>query len=163
VNNTTDVGRITKWGRVVINRTSSLKTETEWASGGNCSFRKSIIQEVGGFDELFLGNAIFEDADFSFRVRKHGLKIIHDPEAVIWHLAASRGGCDTRALDEVNFYYWFLRNKSRFFKKNFPVYYIPLLLAMNISRAIKVGLLDGRSGHHFHKLIIATIDGLESA
>jgi GT2 family glycosyltransferase len=157
--NTTDVGRVTRWGRVINNRTATVRTEIEWASGGNSSFRRELIEEAGGFDESFHGNAIFEDTDFSFRLRQLGYIIYFDPEAAIIHLAIPQGGCETRKKDRCNYYYWYMHNKTLFFMKNFPRRYWPCLLATNMARAIKVGLLEARSVSHFSYLCQATLAG----
>ncbi|MBK7179721.1 MAG: glycosyltransferase family 2 protein [Chloroflexi bacterium] len=157
--NTTEIGRVTKWGRVIGNRASTARTQIEWASGGNASFRRILVEKVGGFDEAFQGNAIFEDTDFSFRLRSLGYKIYFDPEAVLIHLAVRQGGCETRTKDRVNYYYWFLHNKTLFFMKNFPPYYWPLMFITNFLRAIKVGLVESQSVKTFFNLCQAMLAG----
>jgi GT2 family glycosyltransferase len=159
---TFNVGRVTRWGRVIGNHSSTIHTFVDWAPGGNSSFRKELIIKADKFDESFEGNAIFEDIDFSFRLRHLGYRILFDPDAVIWHLRAIQGGCQTRMEDRVNSYYWFLRNKTTFFMKNFPFPYVPLLLAMNTSRAIKVGLLETWRPSNFLYLLKASLDGYKS-
>lgn len=160
---TGEINRVTKWGRVIGNRSSSLLTEVEWASGGNSSFRHSLISQIDGFDESFAGNALFEDVDFSFRLRRLGKRIIFDPEAVIWHLSHAQGGCETRAQDRVNYYYWFMHNKTLFFTKNFPARYLPLLMMSNFARSAKTGLMEAGSLKAFMYLLSASIDGLKSS
>jgi GT2 family glycosyltransferase len=157
-----NIGRVTRWGRVIGNHSSAIRTYVEWASGCNSSFRRELIIKAGKFDETFEGNAIFEDIDFSFRFRHLGYRILFDPDAVVWHLRAIQGGCQTRMENRVNSYYWFLRNKTAFFMKNFPFPYVPLLLTMNISRAIKVGLLETWRPSNFLYLLKASLDGYKS-
>jgi GT2 family glycosyltransferase len=156
------IGQITSWGRVIGNRNSSVRTKVQWASGGNSSFRRDLILEAGGFDENFKGNAIFEDVDFSFRLRKLGYEIIFEPSAEILHLATKRGGCQTRMNDEINYYYWFIRNKTLFFLKNFPLIQFPLVFLANVGSAVRVGLIRRFSGKDFAVLVKAIFDGTKA-
>jgi GT2 family glycosyltransferase len=156
--NTTNVLRVSRCGRIIGNRTSTLRTKVEWASGGNSSFRKDLVKKAGGFDIAFQGNAIFEDVDFSFRLRRLGYEIVFDPKAVIIHLAEKQGGCQTRTADRVNYYYWFIRNKTLFFLKNYPLVYVYFLQLANIIRAVKIGLIEVHNWKDFIFLLQASKD-----
>lgn len=158
---TENVGRVTVAGKIIANRNSITRTESQWASGGNCSFRKDLIIEAGGFDTSFVGNAIFEDVDFSFRLRRLGYIIVYDPIAKIVHLAAGTGGCQTRAGERVDYYYWFIRNKAKFIRKNLPLSTLILMIPLSVARAVKVGLIDNRQPRDFFRLIGAIVDGLK--
>jgi glycosyltransferase involved in cell wall biosynthesis len=50
--------------------------------GGNSSYRKSFLDEIGGFDNNI---KIGEDIDSCHRIHKMGLTIIYDPRAVVYH------------------------------------------------------------------------------
>jgi GT2 family glycosyltransferase len=63
----------------------------QWAVGCNASFRRSAIIGVGGFDEMFPGAAVGEDAEFSHRVKERG-KLRFSPQAALVHLRAPTGG-----------------------------------------------------------------------
>lgn len=58
--------------------------ETAWASGGSAMFRKSIFQEIGGFDKLYYP-AYWEDIDLSFQARKKGYLVLFEPKAQVNH------------------------------------------------------------------------------
>jgi GT2 family glycosyltransferase len=68
-----------------------------FAPGCNASYRKEILQRVGGFDENFIGSAVSEDEEMSHRVKAHGGRIIYDPAASIVHLHVPMGGCRDEA------------------------------------------------------------------
>ncbi len=55
-----------------------------WLSGGNMSFRREVIQAVGGFDEA-LGSFWHEDVDVAYRVAKSGWKMISSAKVAIDH------------------------------------------------------------------------------
>jgi GT2 family glycosyltransferase len=159
---TDNILRVTRWGRVIGYQASTIRTWVEWASGCNSSFRRELITQTGGFDETFQGNAMFEDVDFSFRLRRQGSRIVFDPTAVVWHLAVKEGGCQTRTQNRVNYYYWFIHNKTLFFLKNFPHRYIPLLLTANLGRALKVGLLEMHDLSDLCQLLAAMTAGFRT-
>lgn len=50
----------------------------------NCSFKKSVLDQVKGFDESFRYPA-GEDMDISFRVRKLGYIFQHNQNAIVFH------------------------------------------------------------------------------
>jgi len=55
-----------------------------WASGGSAIFRKSIWDELGGFDEIY-SPGYWEDIDISWRAWKAGYRIIWEPAAKVVH------------------------------------------------------------------------------
>ncbi|MDO8638151.1 MAG: glycosyltransferase family 2 protein [Candidatus Daviesbacteria bacterium] len=58
--------------------------QTLWASGGSSIFRKSIWDELGGFDSLY--NPFYEeDVDLGYRVTKRGYINIWEPKSVVEH------------------------------------------------------------------------------
>ncbi len=58
--------------------------KSAWASGGSAAFRKSIWQNLGGFDSLF-APFYWEDIDISFRATKAGFEILWEPKALVKH------------------------------------------------------------------------------
>lgn len=50
---------------------------------GNASLRTEVMREVGGFDDSFgiYGN---EDVELALRLRKRGVELAYDPEALAW-------------------------------------------------------------------------------
>ena len=55
-----------------------------WLSGGNMSFRRKAVQDIGGFDEA-LGSFWHEDVDLAHRVAKAGWKMISTARMAIDH------------------------------------------------------------------------------
>jgi N-acetylglucosaminyl-diphospho-decaprenol L-rhamnosyltransferase len=58
----------------------------EWVSGACMLVRRSVFEELGGFDEGFF--LYSEDTDLCRRIRDRGLEIAYEPGAVVRH----RGG-----------------------------------------------------------------------
>ena len=75
-----------KWekGFLVHKRGEVDKNNTLWVSGGSGSFRKSIWDKLGGFNELY-SPFYWEDIDLSYRARKSGYKILFEPKSMVIH------------------------------------------------------------------------------
>lgn len=58
--------------------------DTSWASGSCLIVRRSCFAEVGGFDaeHFFL---YCDDVDLSWRMRLHGWRVVHIPNAAVFH------------------------------------------------------------------------------
>jgi GT2 family glycosyltransferase len=53
-------------------------------------YRRDALLRAGGFPEHF--RAYFEDVDLSFRLRRLGFEIVHEPAAVVWHRVSASYG-----------------------------------------------------------------------
>ena len=132
---------ISKFGLPYPNRGGSERSEVLGFPGGNFSVRKNILQQVGLFDANFKGNALFEESDMAYRIRKRGYKIIFDPQASLYHLRAPDGGC--RMMHDLEYQYWRFRNGALFFLKNMPKVYFLLFIVTSF-----FVLLKHRSSFH---------------
>lgn len=54
------------------------------ATGGASAYRKSLLEEIGLFEEIFF--MYFEDVDISYRAQRAGYKVWYQPSAVIYHI-----------------------------------------------------------------------------
>ena len=68
------------------------------AAGANMSFRRALVERLGGFDERYTGNAFRWETDFSLRVVRAGFRIRYDPEARVVHHYGTPGGCGNEHL-----------------------------------------------------------------
>ncbi|MFZ6027460.1 MAG: glycosyltransferase family 2 protein [Chloroflexota bacterium] len=90
--------------------------ERAFAPGGHLSVRRELALQAGLFDENFISNAVSEEEDFGFAVRRLGASVVYDPEPWIIHLAAPSGGC--REARDIRTSPMFYRNKFYFAVKN---------------------------------------------
>jgi GT2 family glycosyltransferase len=86
--------------------------------GGNMAFRRSVVEEIGPFDERLGPGASFpsaEDNDFGFRALEAGYRIQFVPDAVVWHVGV-RLAHELRRLD------WaYGRGQGAYYAKHFHV------------------------------------------
>lgn len=68
-----------------------LFEKTEFITGCLICFDKSVLEEVGYWDESYF--LYFEDADFCERAKRNGVTLFYDPSIVIYHkVSQSTGG-----------------------------------------------------------------------
>lgn len=89
--------------------------------GAHFSFRRSVLSKVGFFDTSFIGNAYWEDIDFSFRLQKEGYSIHYDPDIRVIHAVCETGGC--RSKTKQSFCYNYFTNSIYFSLKYIPFKY----------------------------------------
>lgn len=99
----------------------------ETALGCNMSYKKEVLLRIGGFDTNFIGNAIGEESDVSFKLRKQGYKILFNPNASLFHLYYQSGGC--REKKSIYDNYIVYRNEILFFLRHRPLIYFPYFFA----------------------------------
>lgn len=76
------------WEKGMISHSPGDKSNkthiSAWASGGSAIFRKSMWEELGGFDPM-LKPFYWEDFDIGIRAWKKGWKILWEPQAKVFH------------------------------------------------------------------------------
>lgn len=132
---------VTPSGRIYGNASSVERQDINAPRGGNMSYRRHVILDVGGFDEHFRGNAMREETDFSLRVVRAGWRIVFDPAAPAQHLGLPGG---SRSRDRITWYEDFFFNESYFFLKHFRRRYLPLLLGRKTRAILACALYYGR-------------------
>jgi len=153
-----EVGKLKYWGLKEITHFDSVcPAVIDHAPGGNMSVRKKIFFEVGGFSEIYKGNAHMEETDFCLRIKRAGHRAIFEPKAVLKHLQASRGG--NRAQDIYQFRYWLVRNFVVFYLKNYPKILFPLCFVREFIWALGSGL-KRKDLKMFKIMYKAIIDGV---
>ena len=74
--------------------------------------KNRIIEEVGVYDEDYFLQ--YEEADWCYRVRKRGFRIVYNSKAVIWHGGSFSSGGDLNPT----YAFFSPKNLNLFMKKN---------------------------------------------
>jgi GT2 family glycosyltransferase len=118
--------RITPTGKYQRNFTTNRRCLIPTLYGCNMSIRREVLDEVGDFDLNYWGNLLWEEVDYAIQIRNHGYQILYDPQAVVFHVMALKGGSRNPApkayLESTVFNDWY------FFFKYLPTRYWPFLL-----------------------------------
>ena len=81
-----DVSRLSEYNIPLIDYGDEIR-EIRGLTGTNMSFKREVLEAIGGFDSrLGPGAAGFsEDTEYSIRIRKAGFKIGYTPHAIVYH------------------------------------------------------------------------------
>lgn len=95
--------------------------DTDGVAGTNFAVWKQVAEQVGGFDEaLSVGTALYEETEFSLRVRKAGYRVYFNSQARLDHLASPTGGC---RVDQVYDYVWSLAHNRTYLIRRYLKWY----------------------------------------
>ncbi len=81
--------------------------EIDFITGCLFITKSEVLKKIGLFDERYC--LYFEDSDLGMRIKKTGLKLIFDPNIVIWHKVAQSSGIGSPLND-----YFLTRNRLLF-------------------------------------------------
>jgi N-acetylglucosaminyl-diphospho-decaprenol L-rhamnosyltransferase len=76
------------WTRAYRNDTANepVRRDAGWLSGACVLVRRSVFDQLGGFDEGYF--MYFEDVDLGFRLGRAGYRNVYEPSAVVTHTGA---------------------------------------------------------------------------
>lgn len=66
--------------------------------GCNCAFRRSVVANIGGFDEYYV--YYLDETDLCYRIEKAGYRVMHNDAALVYHEAA--GGTNRKSNFHLN-------------------------------------------------------------
>ena len=109
---------ISKWTGDIKNNYDVSGDEVEIPIGHGCMLlKKEWFDQVGGYNN-FPVNGIREESDFCLRLKKVGIRLIYNPNAIIYHLNTTKGG---QRMSSGTFRYWGYRNHFKFLINNFGI------------------------------------------
>ena len=118
--------------------------EADYISGAAIMIRKSLWEEIGGFDERFIP-AYCEDSDLAFEVRKHGYKVLYQPLSVVVHFEGVSNGTDLSYGQKS----YQVANSKKFYEK-----WKDVLEKENFDNAENVFIAKDRSRFKKHILVV---------
>jgi GT2 family glycosyltransferase len=139
--------RLPTVGRIIEKRLISpydleRTQEVDAISGAAMVARRSVIERLGGFDEVFLHTS--EDVDLCLRARELGLRIVYVADAHVLHLGGrSRQQAPVRAeaMGVISTFEYFKRSRgsayARAYRLSVQLIQMPLLLAVGVGKAVR--------------------------
>lgn len=109
------------------------------AAGTASVYRRSVLEELGGFDEDFFG--FLEDLDLSLRAQLRGHACLYVPASVVHH----EGGVSFRALGDREIFRLITRNQIWVVVKSYPgAVWLRALPRLLVFQALWMGLMIWR-------------------
>lgn len=83
-----EIGRLLPDGRLTgyFAADPGCDVDIDHLLGANMSFRRSVVEMLGGFHDYYPGTCLREDADVSLRMRRAGYRVVYTPAAVVDHV-----------------------------------------------------------------------------
>jgi glycosyltransferase involved in cell wall biosynthesis len=96
-----------------------------------CSlYPRNVFVTEGGFEEtVYGGNYMFAEAEYNFRLRKKGYKMLFAPKSIVYHYTYPSGGC---RLPFMSYAYYSVRNQILYITRNYgprALYMVPSFIA----------------------------------
>jgi GT2 family glycosyltransferase len=110
--------RITWYGQMLAGFQSNVTCFVKSLVGANMSVLQSVWGSVGEFDQSYGGTSIFEEPDFSARVRLIGYKILFTNATAVRHFPQKDGNDDQKSQAAAAYYRSFHHNEVHYFLKN---------------------------------------------
>jgi GT2 family glycosyltransferase len=106
--------------------------EVDYLTGCALLVRREALQDVGFLDPGFAMYA--EDADWCFRARARGYRLVYEPQARLWHRVSASAGARS----------WFkmrrrLRSQARFLRHHARWYHWLTIPLFSVAEALRVG------------------------
>lgn len=123
----------------------SSRRDAGWLSGACVLVRRSVFDEIGGFDEGFF--MYFEDVDLGYRLGKLGYRNVYEPAAVVEHSGAH--STDSSASESARMIAAHHTSAKRFLTRKYsgPLLW-PVRVAIRAGLTIRSTVLKRKSGHH---------------
>ena len=112
-------------GRGALDRGQFDRVEdVDYVLGCSCLIRAEAMRHAGLMDHRFF--LYFEDAEWNFRLRRRGWRLVLAPRSVVWHKEAQSTG-----LHSPRMVYYFARNSLLFAQQAMP-WVLPLTLLRDL-------------------------------
>jgi N-acetylglucosaminyl-diphospho-decaprenol L-rhamnosyltransferase len=121
------------------------RRDAGWLSGACVLVRRSIFDQIGGFDEGFF--MYFEDVDLGYRLGKLGYRNVYEPAAVVEHSGAH--STDSSAGESARMIAAHHTSAKRFLSRKYsgPLLW-PVRVALRAGLTVRSTVLKRKSGHH---------------
>lgn len=100
------------YGRNFEYNHTGKQIEVAYACGAAMMMKRETFDKVGGFDENFF--MYYEDQDLCNRIKKTGLKIVNEPQAIIQHLEGTSISVNARRENFI------MQSRKKYFLKTMP-------------------------------------------
>jgi GT2 family glycosyltransferase len=107
-------------------KSGAVVKETEHNPSCNVMYRKSVLDEVGGFDEALFPS---EDVELDLKIRRRGYRLLYNPEAVVGHYRPRTYSQFAAMMRRYGASQRYLVKKYGFFRR---LHYVPPLLVIGL-------------------------------
>ncbi|MBX2895000.1 MAG: glycosyltransferase [Cyclobacteriaceae bacterium] len=136
--------RTTSYGQLVNKPYSTVSGYVTSLNGGNMSFKRVVLNQVGYFEEYFEGTSMVEEPDIAYRIIQSGHKIYFNASITVYHYPQYNGNIAEMKDKRATWFYYYFFNLSVFYLKYGRVLNMLLVffycIALSIKHVIKYSL-----------------------
>lgn len=138
-----DVWRTNPWS-AAYRKDADPTRRVGWLSGACLLVRRSVFDQIGGFDAEFF--MYFEDVDLGYRLSKLGFSNVYEPSAVVTHTGAHSTSTDAAGMLTAHH-----KSAKRFLAKKYSGPFLwPVRIALSLGLDIRSRALERRSKEERH-------------
>lgn len=109
--------KITFYGKLVNKPYSTWSGYVSSLNGGNMSFKRSALNEIGFFEEAFDGTSMVEEPDMAYRLLCRNYKLYFDASTTVKHFPQKNGNLAYMRSKREEWFYYFFYNLFMFYAK----------------------------------------------
>lgn len=118
--------------------TEPVRRDAGWLSGACVLVRRSVFEQLGGFDEGYF--MYFEDVDLGYRLGKAGYRNVYEPRATVTHTGAHSTNSDSDRMISAHH-----ESARRFLSRKYSgVWLWPIRVALTIGLQLRSALVRRR-------------------
>ena len=157
-----NICRVAWYGKMIAGFQSDVTCFTETLVGGNMSINRAALMNAGYFDSAYAGTSIFEEQDFSERLRAQGWKLLFTNASTVVHNLQSTGNTGVRERHPSEYYHDFHHNEILYFLKNRHHLLLPFVICFCLLRSAKQSRRYGLSFRQGLHMFMGVFDGFKS-
>jgi glycosyltransferase involved in cell wall biosynthesis len=150
----------TFYGRLINKPYSTRSGYVTSLNGGNMSFKKEVLNEVGFFEEYFMGTSMVEEPDMAYRIIKSGYRLYFNASITIFHYPQSNGNIAEMKGRRADWFYYYFFNLCIFFLKYARVWNIFFLFFYSLILSLMHVLQHRLSMSDYKRMIAGFFHGM---
>lgn len=120
--------KITSYGRFINKPNALFEGFVTSLNGGNMSFKRAGLEQIGFFDENLKGTSMLEEPDMAYRLIQKGFRIYFSSRTKVQHFPQYNGNINTKKGKRQEWLFNYFHNQYFFVLRNRRIIYLPFVV-----------------------------------
>lgn len=152
--------RTTFFGQLINKPYSTVSGYVTSLNGGNMSFRKSVLDQIGFFEEYFTGTSMVEEPDMAYRIIQLKHRIFFNASITVQHYPQFNGNAAEMKGKRASWFYFYFFNLGIFYLKYKRTWNMFFVFVYCIALSLKHTVSYGLGPKDYIKMVSGYFDGL---